>query len=85
MRGVLGSGPGGGVNSPQHWAVLSSRSAQVWALPAAMAVNRPSGASVWLSSLLPQHWAAPFWWSPQVCQLPAAMAVNRVSGAVAWP
>ena len=85
MCWVLGSASGWGVISPQHWAVLSSRSPQVWALPAAMAVNRPSGVSVWLSSLLPQHWAAPFWRSPQVCQLPAAMAVNRSSGAVACP
>ena len=65
--------------------VPSVRRPQVWAQPAVIAVNRPSGEVSCLAQLRPQHLAVPSIRRPQVWAQPAVMAVNRPAGAVACP
>ena len=59
--------------------------AQVWLLPAVMAVKVPSGAFVWPYVFLPQQTARPCSVRAHVWFCPAVMAVKVPSGAFAAP
>jgi hypothetical protein len=59
--------------------------AQVWLLPALMAVNVPAGAFNWPRLLSPQHVRRPMVSSAHVCDAPAASATNVPGDAVDCP